>query len=160
MTVHLPAFALGTPSAHAERRYPAQVESAQHSFYYCPAIALIDGACGEAQFTAAAINSAQVRDLLAKIDLREDPEFTALWPQSAGGAVELHLHNGKTLSHRCPYPPGHPRLRLTDDELAAKFHEYTDPVLGRAGARALRAAVLDLDACADISELTRLVGPQ
>jgi 2-methylcitrate dehydratase len=160
MTVRLPAFALGTPSAHAGRRYPAQVESAQHSFYYCPAIALIDGACGEAQFTPLAINSAQVRDLLAKVELREDPEFTALWPQSAGGAVDLHLHGGKTLSHRCPYPPGHPRLRLTEHELAAKFHEYTDPVLGRAGAQALREAALDLDACADISGFARLLGPQ
>jgi len=159
MTVRLPAFALGTPSAHAVRRYPAQVESAQHSFYYCPAIALIDGACGEAQFTAAAINSAQVRNLLAKVELREDPEFTALWPQSAGGAVDLHLRGGETLSHRCPYPPGHPRLRLTEDELAAKFHEYTDPILGHTGAKALRAAVLDLDACADISEFVRLLGP-
>jgi 2-methylcitrate dehydratase len=158
MVVQLPAFALGTPSADAGRRYPAQVESAQHSFYYCPAIALIDGACGEAQFTTAAINSAQLRNLLAKVELREDPEFTVLWPHSAGGAVELHLRDGKTLSHRCPYPPGHPRLRLTDDELAAKFHEYTDPVLGRAGALVLRKAVLDLDDCEDINELTRLLG--
>ncbi len=158
MTVLLPAFALGTPSAHAGRRYPAQIESAQHSFYYCAAIALLDGACGDAQFTAAAINSTRVRDLLAKVELREDPEFTALWPRSAGGAVELHLRDGRTLSHRCPYPPGHPRLPLTDDELAAKFHDYTDPVLGRAGALALRKAVLDLDACADIREFTCLLG--
>ena len=157
MTVLLPAFALGSPSAHAGRRCPAQIESAQHSFYYCAAIALLDGACGEAQFTAAAIGSARVRDLLAKVELREDPEFTALWPGSAGGAVELHLRNGTTLSHRCPYPPGHPRLPLTEEELAAKFHEYTDPVLGHAGALALRKAVLDLDACADISELTHML---
>ena len=158
MVVRLPAFALGTPSADAGRRYPAQLESAQHSFYYCPAIALIDGACGEAQFTTAAINSAPLRNLLAKVELCEDPEFTASWPQSAGGAVELHLRDGKTLSRRCPYPPGHPRFRLTDDELAAKFHEYTDPVLGRAGALALRKAVLDLDDCEDINGLTRLLG--
>ena len=149
---------LGTPSADAGRRYSAQVESAQHSFYYCPAIALIDGACGEAQFTTAAINSAQLRNLLAKVELSEDPEFTASWPQSAGGAVELHLRDGKTLSRRCPYPPGHPRLRLTDDDLAAKFHDYTDPVLGREGALALRRAVLDLDDCEDINGLTRLLG--
>jgi 2-methylcitrate dehydratase len=160
MTVLLPAFALRTPSADAGRRYPAAIESAQHSFYYCPAIALIDGACGEAQFTAATIKSAPLRDLLAKIELREDPELTALWPQSAGGAVELHLRGGKTLSQRCLYPPGHPRFRLTEDQLAAKFHQYTDPVLGRGAALVLRAAVRDLDACADIGELTRLLGPQ
>jgi 2-methylcitrate dehydratase len=160
MTVCLPAFALGTPSAHADRRHPAQIESAQHSLYYCPAIALLDGACGEAQFSAEAIKSARVRELLAKVELREDGEFTALWPGSAGGAVVLHLRGGETLSRRCPYPPGHPGLRLTEDELAAKFHEYADPVLGRAGALALRGAVLDLDACSDIGELTRLLSPQ
>jgi 2-methylcitrate dehydratase len=160
MIVRLSAFALGTPSAQAGRRYPTGIESAQHSFYYCPAIALIDGACGQAQFTAAAIDSAPLRELLAKVDLQEDPEFTALWPQSAGGAVEVHLRSGKTLSHRCPYPPGHPRFRLTEDQLAAKFHEYTDPVLGRQGALALREAVRDLQACADIAGLTRLLSPQ
>jgi 2-methylcitrate dehydratase len=160
MIVHLPAFALGTPSADAGRRHPAQVESAQHSFYYCPAVALIDGACGDAQFTAAAIGSARLRDLLARVELRKDPEFTARWPQVAGGAVELELRNGQTLSQRCPYPPGHPGLRLTEDELAAKFHDYADPVLGHPAARALRDAVLDLDACADIGELTPLLGPQ
>ena len=53
IVVRLPAFALGTPSAHAGRRYPAHIESAQHSFYYCPVIALLDGACGEAQIVAA-----------------------------------------------------------------------------------------------------------
>ena len=125
-----------------------------------PAIALLDGACGEAQFTAGAIKSARVRELLAKIELREDPEFTALWPGSAGGAVELHLRDGATLSRRCPYPPGHPGLRLTECELAAKFHEYADPVLGHAGALALRHAVLDLDACQNIGEVTRLMSPQ
>jgi 2-methylcitrate dehydratase len=160
MIVHLPAFALGTPSAHAGRRYPAQVESAQHSFYYCPAIALLDGACGDTQFTAAAIGSAPLRELLAKVELREDAEFSARWPQVAGGAVELELQDGRTLSRRCPYPPGHPRLQLTEDELAAKFHDFTDPVLGRTAAQRLRDTVLRLDALADIGELTRLLGPQ
>jgi 2-methylcitrate dehydratase len=160
MIVHLPAFALGTPSAHAGRRYPAQVESAQHSFYYCPAIALLDGACGDTQFTAAAIGSAPLRELLAKVELREDAEFSARWPQVAGGAVELELQDGRTLSRRCPYPPGHPRLQLTEDELAAKFHDFTDPVLGRTAAQLLRDTVLRLDALADIGELTRLLGPQ
>ena len=44
IVVRLPAFALGTPSAHAGWRYPEHIESAQHSFYDCPVIALLDGA--------------------------------------------------------------------------------------------------------------------
>ena len=159
LVVGLPAFALSTPSAHAGRRYPAEIESAQHSFYYCAAIALLDGACGEAQFTAEKLASARVQELLARVELREDAEFTGLWPQSAGGSIELHLRDGTTLSRRRPYPPGHPRLALTEEDLAAKFHDYADPVLTRAGALALREGVRNLDMYADISEFTRLLAP-
>jgi 2-methylcitrate dehydratase len=160
IVVRLPAFALGTPSAHADRRYPAQIESAQHSFYYCTVIALLDGACGEAQFVPAKLAGSQARELLAKVELSEDAELTALWPQSAGGAVELHVNDGSVRTHRCPYPPGHPRFALTEQELAAKFHEYADPVLTRAGALALRNAVGDLAACPDLREFTRLLAPR
>src|SRR5580704_2373614 len=157
LVVRLPAFALNTPSAHAGRRHPAHIESAQHSFYYCAAVALLDGACGEAQFTSAKLASRPVQELLGKVELQEDAEFNALWPQSAGGAVDLHLHNGSVRSHRFPYPPGHPQCALTDQELATKFHDYADPVLGRAGALALHNAIFDLDACTDLTEFTRLL---
>jgi 2-methylcitrate dehydratase len=160
LVVLLPSYALNTPSAHPGRRYPPQIESAQHSFYYCTAIALLDGACGDAQFSDAKLKSEQARGLLAKVELREDAEFNALWPQSAGGAVELHLRGGEVRSKRVPYPPGHPRLPLTDDELAAKFHDYADPVLTRRGALILRDAVRDLDACGDLNEFMRLVAPR
>lgn len=157
IAVRLPVFALATPSAHAGRRYPAHIESAQHSFYYCTAVALLDGACGGAQFAPAKLVSPPVRNLLAKVELQEDAEFTSLWPQSAGGAVELHLRDGTLRSQRFPYPPGHPRLALSEEELAAKYHDYADPVLTRAGALALRNAVHDLDACDDLSEFARLL---
>jgi 2-methylcitrate dehydratase len=157
MVVRLPAFALNTPSAHPGRRYPAQIESAQHSFYFCTAVALLEGACGEAQFVPSKLAVPKLRELLAKVELQEDAEFTALWPRSAGGAVELHLRDGATRSHRCPYPPGHPHLALTEQELAAKYHDYADPVLTPAGALALRKAVSDLDACDDLREFTPLM---
>jgi 2-methylcitrate dehydratase len=157
MVVRLPAFALGTPSALPARRFPAHIESAQHSFYYGPVIALLDGACGEKQFAREKLGEVQVHELLAKVELQEDAEFTASWPQSAGGAVELHLRGGGLHCQRCPYPPGHPRLALSEQELAAKFHGYADPVLTHNGALALRAAVRDLAACPDLREFTQLL---
>jgi len=160
MVVRLPAFALGTPSAQAGRRFPGEIESAQHSFYYCPVIALIEGACGEAQFAPEKLTDARVRDLLAKVELLEDAELTALWPQSAGGAVELHLHGGGVRGHRCPHPPGSPGLALSERELSAKFHDYADTVLTHAGASTLRDAVRDLAACPDLCEFTPLLAPR
>ncbi len=160
VVVRLPAFALGTPSAHAGRRHPAHIESAQHSFYYCAVIALLDGACGDAQFTSAKLASADVQGLLDKVVLQEDAELNALWPESAGGAVELHLSGGGVRSHRCPHPPGSPHFPLSGQELADKFHGYADPVLGRAGAEHLRKAVDDLDTCDDLRDFARLLAPR
>jgi 2-methylcitrate dehydratase len=159
IVVRLPGFALRTPSAHPDRRYPAGVESAQHSFYYCAAVALRDGACGDAQFQAGTLADPALRGLLAKVMLQEDPELDELWPQAAGGGVELHLRDGQVRRHMCPYPPGHPRLPLSDDELAGKFLEYAAPVLGRKRACALRDAVLRLDKYEDINTFTPLLAP-
>jgi len=157
--VRLPSFALRTPSAHPDRRYPAGVESAQHSFYFCAAVALRDGACGAAQFRAEVLSDPALRALLAKIELREDAELDTLWPQAAGGGIVLHLRGGTTVSRMCPYPPGHPRLALTDEELAAKFLSYAQPVLGHMRAHALRDAVMHLDECRDLRDFTPLLAP-
>jgi 2-methylcitrate dehydratase len=160
VVVRLPAFALGTPSAQPGRRHPAHIESAQHSFYYCAVIALLEGACDDVQFTPAKLSAAKVRGLLDKVALEEDAELTALWPHSAGGAVELYLRDGSVHSHRCPYPPGSPHLALTEEELGMKFHGYADPVLGQSGATHLCKAVNDLDACDDLQEFAQLLAPR
>lgn len=157
LRVRLPGFALNTPSAAPGRRFAANIESAQHSFYFCAAIALSEGACGDAQFTADKYTDAGVRALLEKVELVEDAVFNELWPQSAGGGVELHLRGGKTVSHLCPYPPGHPRSALSADELAQKFHAFADPVLTPAGAQRLFQAVMDLENCPDLRQFTPLL---
>lgn len=157
IVVHLPGFALGTPSAHPGRRYPASIESAQHSFYYCTVIALLDGACGEAQFSDARLADATLHELLARTELAEDSTLNDLWPQAAGGAVDLHMRDGTVRSHRCPYPPGHPRFPMDAGELADKFYGYAAPVLSRRRAQVLHDAVYSLEDCADLRDLTELL---
>jgi 2-methylcitrate dehydratase len=159
LVVRLPGFALGTPSASAGRRFPTAIESAQHSFYYCAAIALLEGNCGEAQFKAQQLSDPVVRELLGKVVLQEDTAFNARWPQAAGGGVDVHFNDGTVRSESCPYPPGHPSLPLQDSELAEKFFSYTDPVLGRKRAQVLHDAVMHLDRYDDLREFTLLLSP-
>jgi 2-methylcitrate dehydratase len=159
IVVRLPSFALRTPSAHPDRRYPAGIESAQHSFYYCTAVALRDGACGDAQFQPRKLNDPALRELLARIVLQEDAELDTRWPQAAGGGVELHLRDGTVQRHICPYPPGHPRMALSDKELADKFLAYAVPVLGRSRALSLHDAVLQLETYDDLGNFAPLLSP-
>jgi len=154
--IRLPGFALRSPSGHPDRRHPTAIESAQHSFYYCTVIALLDGACAEAQFTPDKLADAVVRQLLTKVELTEDAAFNEAWPRAAGGAVELHMRDGARHSRRCPYPPGHPEFPLDEEQLAEKFYGYAVPVLSRSWARALHDAVDSLEDCADLRELAAL----
>ncbi|ARP82208.1 hypothetical protein CAL12_16220 [Bordetella genomosp. 8] len=159
IVVRLPSFALRTPSAHPDRRYPAGIESAQHSFYFCAAVALRDGACGDAQFQDHVLRDPVLRGLLGKVELQEDPDLDTRWPQAAGGGIELHPRDGQVLLRLCPYPPGHPRLPLSDEALTAKFLGYAEPVLGHMRAHTLRDAVLRLDEYQDLREFTPLLAP-
>ena len=152
MTVKLPRFPLGTPSAAPDRRFPATRESADHSFWYCACIALLEGACGEAQFDMAKLANPALRRLLERTELEEDAALTANWP-AAGGAVSVRLADGRVLESRHEWPPGHPRNPLPPAVLEAKFFEYATPVLGQARAAALAQAVWALEECGDIRDL-------
>jgi 2-methylcitrate dehydratase len=152
VTVRMPAYAIGSPSAKEDRRFPATRESADHSFYYCAAIALLEGACGDEQFAEDKLAMPALRRLLEKVELEEDPALTARWP-AAGGAVVVHMMDGTLLDAHCEYPPGHPRNALTAEELGAKFHGFADPVLSHAAALRLREQIETLEECTDISAL-------
>ena len=151
--VRLPRFALATPSANADRRHPASPESADHSFYYGVAVALMDGACTDAQFAAGRLADPRLAALLDRIELVEDATFTSLWPGSAGGAVVVHTHDGRRLAASRPYPPGHPSNPMSRDRLVAKFHAHADPVLGAAGATRAIDVIDALEDCLDLRDL-------
>jgi 2-methylcitrate dehydratase len=140
VTVMLPAFPLGTPSASPERRFPPTVESAHHSFYFCVAAALLDRACSEAQFAPGRLDDPALRDMLGRIALAEDPALTARWPV-AGGGVVLRLSDGRVLERRHHAPPGHPDNPLPRTMLEEKFLTHAVPALGRARAERVIALV-------------------
>jgi len=118
-------------SADPKKLYPEDKETADHSFHYCVAVALLDGACGPAQFADARIRAPEIRRLIAKIRLEPDDRLTALWPQSSGGGVIVTLRDGRELEKIHDFPPGHPQNRMSDGDIERKFFELSDGLLPR-----------------------------
>lgn len=89
----------------------------------------------------------QLRDKLA-LDFREG------WPQ-AKGELEVTLSDGRVV--KANHDAGIPNGDIADqrERLVAKFDALAEPALGAARARELRAAILGLDALADVSALAR-----
>lgn len=154
MIVRMPAYAFETPCGNPDRRFPATRESADHSFYYCPAVALLDGKCGDEQFSEEKRTMPALLELLRKVELEADPTLTSRWPGAAGGIVVLQMSDGRVHESHCDYPPGHSRNPLTVDELRAKFHDFADPVLSRNRANRLREQLETLEAYSDVRSLS------
>ncbi|MEO7726661.1 MAG: MmgE/PrpD family protein [Burkholderiales bacterium] len=142
-----------TKATDPRKNYPRDKETADHSYHYCIAAALLDGACGPAQFTDARIASADIRGLIAKTTLAADDELTALWPQSSGGGVVVTMRDGRTIARMNKHPPGHPRNPLTNAEIERKFFELADGILPVARVEQIIEEVGTFEQCESIGEL-------
>ena len=135
------------------KNYPRDKETADHSYHYCVAVALLDGTCGPAQFSAERIAAADIRDLIAKTSLEPDEELTTLWPKSSGGGVVVTMRDGRERARVHKYPPGHPQNPLSDAEIADKFLELADGVLTREHAHRVIAEIASFEKCENVGEL-------
>jgi len=136
-----------------QKNYPRDKETADHSYHYCVAAALLDGACGPAQFTDERIAADDIRGLIAKTGLEADAELTALYPKSSGGGVAVKMRDGRELTRMYKYPPGHPQNPLSDAEIAGKFLELSDGMLEVSNAQRVIDGVAEFERCENIGEL-------
>jgi 2-methylcitrate dehydratase len=135
------------------QNYPRDKETADHSYHYCVAAALLDGACGPAQFTDERIAASDIRDLIAKTQLEADSELTALWPKSSGGGVVVKLRDGRALTRVHKYPPGHPQNPLSDEEIANKFLELSNGVMAASNAQRVIDEIGEFEKCENVGDL-------
>jgi 2-methylcitrate dehydratase len=130
-----------------EKWRPQTRETADHSLPYCTAVALLDGQVSARQFTPERMRDPVLLDLVARTRVIEDPKLTAGYPEGIPNRVTVTLDDGSKLVAEVKFPPGHDLNPLSDDQLAVKFHELADPVLGRARAEEIlkRASRLEQD---------------
>lgn len=152
-----PQQILDWPTSDGQKAAPTTKELADHSPYYLMAVALMDGACGPAQFTPARLADPALRALMAKASLVADAAFTRDYHRGTGAAVTLTLKDGRKAEAVCPLPPGHPDNPLDDAAMARKFNQHAEPAVGAERARAIRDAIAGLDGAPDIRHLMGLL---
>ncbi|AHE99956.1 MmgE/PrpD family protein [Thioalkalivibrio paradoxus] len=147
----------GGQGDHVEKWHPTTRESADHSLPYLAAVALIDGAVSLESFSEQRIGDPQIRALMQKIRVVEDPGLTRAhagelpsWPSR----VEIVLDDGRRLERSCARPKGHPLNPLMDQELESKFIELCEPRMAMSRIRQLLDTLWSLAALDDIRSLT------
>jgi 2-methylcitrate dehydratase len=126
---------LGRGATDAEKWTPKSRETADHSVPFCVAAALLDGVIDSRSFDAQRFLDPDVIETMAKVTLREDPEFTKQYPARWNCRIIAETFGGTRHEVHVTYPKGHPENPFSDREVEEKFMRLAQPSLGVARCR-------------------------
>lgn len=124
------------------------------SVFHSTAVALIDGAAGEAQYADARVADPTVVALRNRVTAAVDP---ALAEDAAH--IRIRLKDGRVVERFVAHALGSLARPMTDRDLEDKFRALCAPVLAADAVEALFAACWRLDQSADAGALARLTVP-
>jgi 2-methylcitrate dehydratase len=136
-----------------DRRYPTSRETADHSFYYLAAAALMDGEMTQAQFEGERWMQPAVKSLMERMTIRTDASLNKYTPGSFPCVLQIDTANGESRTVEVFYPKGHPKNRMSSAEVEGKFRGCASGVLSEAQQNNIISLVRDLDKRNSINEL-------
>jgi 2-methylcitrate dehydratase len=96
-------------------------EQADHSLPYLLAVALLDGDVMPAQFKPDRIIKPDVQELLKKVSIRPNHEYTDQYPGKMPAKITVRLPNGKVIEHEVQDYPGLASHPFTWEDSVEKF---------------------------------------
>ena len=96
-------------------------EQADHSLPYLLAVALLDGNVMPAQFNPERIVKPDVQNLLKKVSVRSNHEFTEVYPKKMPAKIIVRLQDGKVIEHEVQDYPGLASHPFTWEDAVQKF---------------------------------------
>lgn len=148
---------LGRGATDAEKWAPKSRETADHSVPFCVAAALLDGDITSHTFDSERFLDHDAIELMAKVTLREDPEFTKQYPAKWNCRLVAETFAGVRHEVHVAYPKGHPENPFSDTEIEEKFIRLAEPSLGMARCRAFLDWAWRLEEANNIGELFPLL---
>ena len=144
---------LGRGATDAEKWAPKSRETADHSVPFCVAAALLDGALTSHTFDSERFLDQDVIELMAKVSLREDPEFTEQYPAKWNCRLIAETVAGARHEIHVTYPKGHPEKPFSDSEVEEKFIRLAQPSLGMTRCREFIDWAWRLEEVESVSEI-------
>ncbi len=150
--VRLPAFLMPMLPYHQ----PRTGLEAKYSIEYDLATIALDGRAGLHQYSDDAVSRPAAQDLLTRV--RYVPVEGDLREIKLESHVVLTLKDGTTLEESAQQSHGNPQDPLSEEEVAAKFHECAEALVPEPQRLAIMDLCYRLDALASVRELGEAVG--
>ena len=151
------AFDIAGGGRYGNKDHPSTKEQADYNLKYLVAAALLDGQVGPEQLETQRVRRADVRDLLARVDVRPAADLTAAYPERTQARVQITLKDGREFHRAQSDFEGSPTRPMPWDRVVEKFHWLAEPFADDA----LRAQIIDAVHRLDdisVAELTALLG--
>jgi 2-methylcitrate dehydratase len=131
-------------------------EEADHSLPYLLAVALLDGKIMPEQYSIDRIARRDVQDLLRKIRIQPNKDFSQRFPVEMPCRISVQLLNGKHLEIEKADYEGFKTNPMTWDRAVEKFDRLTRFLLSRSLIKAITQAVNDIEIIS-IKELMQIL---
>ncbi|MGZ8231848.1 MAG: MmgE/PrpD family protein [Burkholderiales bacterium] len=150
--------AVTKPSWDEHKLAPTSKETADHSFFYCVAVALVAGECTSEQFTDPWLKNPAVAKLMKVSTLEAKPELTAMFKKGARpAAVEVTTRRG-VFQREVLYPKGDPNNPMTWADVTQKFKTQSEPILDSAVAQEIVERVAGIEAEKNVRSFAERLG--
>jgi 2-methylcitrate dehydratase len=146
--------------SQAEKWDPQSKETADHSLPYCAAVALRDGTVTEKSFYRSTYRDPQLLEFLKKIVVIEDKEFTAAYGDKFANRLVVTLKEGKIIESQRDYPLGHPKNKMSDDQIEEKFREMAHGLLSDEACDRFIEACWNLDKTTDLANFLPVISAE
>ena len=140
-----------------EKWRPHTRETADHSFPYCVAVALLDGKVTLRSFEAKRLADPVLHTLMQKVRVIPQPDLVGCYPQAMPTRLTVRTKAGKAYVKQVDYPLGHPKNRMADHEVEDKFCRLAAGKLDRGRMNKVIDSVWKLDQTKDINALMPLL---
>ena len=112
-----------------QKRQPTNIVDAQFSMPYGAAVALLTGRADLSVFNEEWLHNPQVHDFMQKIECISSPDLDDHYPAEWRASAEIETTDGHTYRATIRHPLGDPHNSLSWQQLEARFHALTAPVI-------------------------------
>jgi 2-methylcitrate dehydratase len=143
-----------------EKWQPTTRETADHSFPYCVAVALVDGRVTMNSFSPKRLRDPALHALMKNIHVVNVPEFERRYPTTMPTRITVRTTKGAVYSRQVEQPLGHPGHPMSDREVEDKLRRLAARRVDRAQLNRLIDFVWNLEQEKDMARLMPLLKVQ
>ena len=136
------------------RLHPKTMYTADHSAYYCTAVAVLDREVGPDQFSDEKLRDPRISELAKKVSMVPD---ASLDEYHSPAIVQITTKKGENYECKVLYPKGHPMNPMSDADVERKFRSIASKIVNDKQTNQIIETVYGLDKLDDINELIKLL---